>query len=268
MKIVIGLHAPVEAKERLARYMMQHHDCGVDEHTPLLHALMEASGPNPVHVQSGSGALYTLIVSWKKFSREVPTLGIAALSPHNERYLDALLGEFRGCLLIEVSIAEEMQHSLFSELAEFRTLNFSDIWLYCVGPSRQEDSSKDKPRSLRNLVPEGTDAPPEDSVTVTLLPEQCPSELLDVVYADVPEGGEYSNDIGGRHVLFLASLDRSRRFGRDRPSDRSFTFFNSSALGVMQARPLPDKVDLLSRIREGKVRVVTAVGEPTGGREM
>jgi len=149
-------------------------------------------------------------------------------------------------------------------------------------PQGRRDESVDPSKSLRRMrnVPRSPDHRLEPQrIEVFLSPQESPADYAAIAYADVPDGSEQYNGVGGRNVLLFHSAmecghppfephgedhaDRGRRRGRQARPD-VFVFLNAPAVGVRHYSTVRVPNNLIEQLLTKKIVVERVIGEPEG----
>ena len=192
----------------------------------------------------------------------------------------AVLPRLRGQVVLEESIAGDdfdlhWDHPLGPQLREMH------LGLWSRAQCRR-DESVDPSESLRSMrnVPRSPDDPLEPQrIEVFLSPRKSPADYAAIAYADVPDGSEQYNGVGGRNVLLFHSAmecghppfephgedhpDPGRRRARQARPD-VFVFLNAPAVGVRHYSTVRVPNNLIEHLLTKKIVVERVIGEPEG----
>lgn len=221
------------------------------------------------------GALADIVGSLTQEPRE--SWALAVVSDPSPILLN-ILPALRGHVVLEEGIAGKgidlhWDHPLGPELRKMR------LGLWSRG-QRQRDEPEDPSERLRPMrnVPRSRDDQLEPQRIEVLLPSgKSPADYAAIAYADVPDGSEQYNGVGGRNVLLFHSAmecrhppfephgedhpDPSRRRVRQARSD-AFVFLNALAVGVRHYSTVRVPNNLIEQLLTKKIMVESVIGGP------
>jgi len=191
--------------------------------------------------------------------------------------LDAL-PRLRGQVILEERIAGDdfdlhWDHPLGPQLREMH------LGLWSRGRRRREESvaPSESLRSMRNVPRSPNDQLEAQRIEVFLPLEKSPADYAAIAYADVPDGSEQYNGVGGRNVLLFHSamecghppFERHREDHPD-PGRRRvrqarpgvFVFLNAPAVGVRHDSTVRVPNNLIKHLLTKKIVVERVIGGP------
>jgi hypothetical protein len=169
-------------------------------------------------------------------------------------------------------------------LDERITGNALDLhWDHPLGPQlremhlglwRRADGRRDEPvdpseslRRMRNVPRSPNHLLAPQQIRVSLPPGKSPADYAAIAYADVPDGSEQYNGVGGRNVLLFHSAMKCRHppfepHGGDHPA--VFVFLNAPAVGVRHYSTVRVPNNLIDHLLTKKIVVERVIGGPKG----